>query len=404
MRKLFPWYFVADEDYDTVWAKGVLTVDTNVMLDLYRYNKTTREALLVALESFSGRFWISHQTATEFVKNRRVVIGDMSNDFSKAKKPVDDVEKTTKTAVDAIRACRVIPKELSEAFEADILKSCKTIRDGIEKERTEIPDYEVKDEVVQRLEAALVGCIGSQPDDIEDDLKEAHRRKEAKIPPGYMDDSKDGLGFAGDYLMWKQIISHGEKNKTPIILVTSETKEDWWEKKSGKTLNPRLELLQEAFEKTGHRFLIYHTDQFLRIHQKRSGDTADETVFAEIREYSLAREPAVSVVQEVDSASGISNTGKLRISISRSVKSFTGTGRFDPKLAKSPEVLVSVVGSPDDASNVWARANTGTNHDFNVHVHPGELGKMMPVGEYIIEYEASCSALSEDTKSEEVAE
>lgn len=403
MRDIFPWYFVEKKDYDKIWTGAVLTVDTNVMLDLYRYNKTTREALLAALESFSGRFWISHQTATEFVKNRRVVISDMSNDFSKAKKPVDEVEKATSTAVEAIRGCRVISKELSEAFEADIQKACKTIRDGIEKERTEIPNYEDKDEVVQRLEAALAGCIGTQPKDIDADLKEAHRRKEEKIPPGYMDDRKDGLGFAGDYLMWKQIISHGEKNKTSIILVTSETKEDWWEKKSGKTLNPRLELLQEAFEKTGQKFLIYHTDQFLRIHQERSGDTTDETVFAEIREYSLAREPAVSVVQELDSASGSLNKGTLRISISRAVRNFTGTGRFDPKLAKSPEVRVKVVGSPDDAPNVWAKANTGTNYDFNVHVHSDEYGKMLPVGEYLIEYEASCS-VDEDTDGGEVAE
>lgn len=228
----------------------------------------------------------------------RDVDADVTNDFLKAKKPVDDVEKATRSAAEAIRGCRVIPKDFSETFEAGIEKVCQTIREKIEKEQSEIPNYDTKDDVVSRLEKALLGGVGALPDDIENLLKEARRRRDEKIPPGYMDEQKDGLGFAGDFLMWTQIMSHSSKEKKPVILVTSETKEDWWEKKSGKTLNPRLELLQEAFEKTGQKFLIYHTDQFLRIHQDKSGEASDESILEEIREYSLAREPAVSITQE----------------------------------------------------------------------------------------------------------
>jgi len=64
MRDRFPWYFVETKDYNEAWVSGVLTIDANVMLDLYRYNRETREALLKALESFKGRLWISHQTST----------------------------------------------------------------------------------------------------------------------------------------------------------------------------------------------------------------------------------------------------------------------------------------------------------------------------------------------------
>ncbi|MEX2615188.1 MAG: PIN-like domain-containing protein, partial [Alphaproteobacteria bacterium] len=162
MRDRFPWYFLDQTDYDAAWDKGILTVDTNVMLDLYRYNKSTRDALLAALESFNGRFWISHQTAKEFVKNRRVVITDMENDFDKAKKHVEEVEKAMSTAVNAIRGCRVVPKELIENFEKDIQKACGDIRAKIDKERTVIPDYEKNDDVVQRLETALAGCGKTQ--------------------------------------------------------------------------------------------------------------------------------------------------------------------------------------------------------------------------------------------------
>tara|TARA_R110002051_G_scaffold22448_2_gene58090 strand:+ start:378 stop:1592 length:1215 start_codon:yes stop_codon:yes gene_type:complete len=390
MRDIFPWYFHTEADYEAIWDKGILTVDTNVILDLYRYNNSTREALLVALESFAGRFWISHQTAKEFIKNRRAVIADVSSDFIRASKPVDDVEKATKSAADAIRGCRVIPKEFSQALEAEVQKACQTIRDKIEKEKSEFPEYEASDDVVSRLEKALTGEVGTEPDDVESLLKEAQRRRDEKVPPGYMDEQKDGLGFAGDYLMWSQILGYSKEKEKPVILVTSETKEDWWEKKSGRTLNPRLELLQEAFEKTGQKFLIYHTDQFLRLHQEKSGTESDESILEEIREYSLAREPAVSVTQEVSLQNNSANEGALLVSLSRPVKNFTSSGRFAPNLANVPEIHAKLIETPAGTPSFTINANTGTTYDFNVHVHSGERGVMLPVGEYLIEYDASC--------------
>ena len=40
MRDKFPWYFFSKDDYDAAWDSGILTVDTNVILDLYRYDVT----------------------------------------------------------------------------------------------------------------------------------------------------------------------------------------------------------------------------------------------------------------------------------------------------------------------------------------------------------------------------
>lgn len=400
MRDKFCWYFFDHGDYETAWNEGILTVDANVILDLYRYNQSTREALLSALESFKGRLWISNQTANEFIKNRRVVITETRNDFDKAKKPLDDLEKALSAAVDAIRACRVIPRELSDSLDGKVREACQSLRDGIDSERTKAPDYDQDDEIVLRLEVALEDGIGKQPDNLEELIKEAERRKNEKIPPGYMDEGKDGTGFAGDFLMWKEILSHGKESDRSMILVTSETKEDWWEKKSGRTLNPRLELLREAYQETGKKILIYHTDQFLKLHQERTGGKSDETVLEEIREYSLAREPAVSVKQEVDNSDNTTNAGRLLISISRPVKNFTGTGRLEPNFLSSPDVSARLVESPSGAPSVRIRANTGTTFNFNVHVHSNEQGKLLPVGDYLLEYQASYGEFGQSVSDE----
>ena len=391
IREQFPWYFLDDEDIDTAWKEGILTVDANVMLDLYRYDKSMREALLPAIEGFKGRFWISHQTAKEFIWNRRSVISGISDDFVKAKKHIRDVKSAMQTAISKIEKLRAIPKGLIEI--KNIEKVFLDVHKKINREENNIPDYKNNDKIMERLEdvlgKTLYGGIGSLPSNIEDDLKEATRRKDEKIPPGYMDDGKDGLDFAGDYLMWKQILSYCKENRKPMILVTSESKEDWWQTKSGKTLSPRLELLQEAFEKTEQKFLIYQTDQFVKYHQKRSIGDVDEDVVNKIQEYSSERKPAVSTSQAVDFADPVVNIGRLIINISRPVKNFTGTGQFNPKMLSSPRVLAELIEYPEDTPEYFVRANTGTTFDFNIHVFSNEQNAMLPVGQYILEYRAT---------------
>jgi hypothetical protein len=390
MRDKFPWYFVENKHYDDAWKNGILTIDANVMLDLYRYNKGTREALLKALESFGGRLWITYQTSTEFIKNRRTVIVDVSSEFDKSMKHLDEIASSTQALITSIRGLRAIPRSVSDELDSRIQTGIEQARRAVSIERDTTPAYEENDEVVVRLEVALDGRIGDKPTDLVDALKEAERRKKEKIPPGYKDEDKEGIGYAGDYLMWRQILSYAKKQKRPVILVTSEQKEDWWEKKSGRTLNARRELLQEAFEETGHRVFIYHTERFLQIYQERTAGQLNEEVLEEIREVSREREPAVKVVQEVDTSEAQTNRGQIRVTLSRSVRNFTASGRFDPNLSLIPSLRAKLLSGPSDMPDIILRSNTGTTFDFNIHVHSVDRTKQLPEGEYIMEYDASC--------------
>ncbi len=93
--------------------------------------------------------------------------------------------------------------------------------------------------------------------------EEGEERKKNKIPPGYLDDDKDGDRPYGDFFLWRQILLHSKNKSMPVIFVTSERKEDWWEKISGKTIGVRPELLREACEFSDQRIIIYQTDRFL---------------------------------------------------------------------------------------------------------------------------------------------
>src|SRR5690606_40264315 len=89
----------------------------------------------------------------------------------------------------------------------------------------------------------------------------------------------------------------------PLIFVTSEQKEDWCEKSSGKTVGPLYELLKEFFEETGQRFLLYRTDRFLEYSTEASGEAANVEAVEEIREFVRQRSrktPLVSQIKQDD--------------------------------------------------------------------------------------------------------
>ena len=69
------------EKIQEIWETGILTVDTNVLFDLYRYNYNTSKSILDSLKNFKGRLWISHQVAEEFFRKRAAVICGINQDF-----------------------------------------------------------------------------------------------------------------------------------------------------------------------------------------------------------------------------------------------------------------------------------------------------------------------------------
>ncbi|GAJ44840.1 hypothetical protein GT2_22_00660 [Parageobacillus thermoglucosidasius NBRC 107763] len=71
-----------------------------------------------------------------------------------------------------------------------------------------------------------------------------------------------------------------EKNmERPIIFITEEKKEDWWEKDGSKIKRPHPHLIQEFLEKTGQKFYMYRTDSFVQYAKKYLGaNVTDEQI------------------------------------------------------------------------------------------------------------------------------
>ncbi len=395
MRNRFAWYLDADAaDPHSFWDVAVVSVDANVLLDLYRYHADTRDRILEAISSFGERVWLPDQAATEFFRNRKGVIVSSNTTFGDAGAAVDKLSKALIEARDKLRGQRLVPRSLADGLDAAVSAAVNKARDEIDAARAAHPDYLREDPLLERLLAIFDGRVGPAYDTarLAATIKTAEGRFKSKVPPGYMDEgNKEGERQYADYVLWSQLMDQAKATSTPMVFVTSEKKEDWWEQKGHLTLGPRLELLEEFSRETGQRIHVYRTERFLELHAARAGSQLNEHVVEEIREVDARRgrqqAPAVSLIEHAALVAGPDeNRGTLEIELLREVRTATASGRLEPRMAGVPDVAVTVTSAPSGCPRLDIRGATGTVFDFNVHLKPLEREAVLPVGRYLIEY------------------
>lgn len=395
MRKKYGWYFPkSDTDIKALWDEAILTLDANVLLDLYRYHEDTRNALLRALKRFEGRIWLSHQTSEEFFRNRRKVIVASIKSYDDAQQNLSDIRAGAEEPLNRLRSNRTIPDSVSESVKSALDAALHAAQVSVSEAKEKHPNYLDSDPLLDELTGLFDGAIGEPFDDktLEDAFKEGKRRLDAKVPPGYLDAKKDGTRPYGDYFMWRQILEYAKTESKPVIFVTSEGKEDWWEKESGRTTGLHYELLKEAYETSGQQLMAYRTDRFFRFSSEVSGEGANESAAEEISAVVKARTVGSQLLRvvsqlETEASQGM-NKGKIVIELLRPAYVFTCSGHLEPKLSSIPVVTVRLTQHPDGLPRHIVRSGAGTTFDFNVHLKSIEYQAYLPEGEYVFEYDA----------------
>lgn len=395
MKDFFRWYFPHTPAQITeIWDTGILTVDTNVLLDLYRYHQNTRQALLDSLNLFNGRAWISHQVAEEFFRNRNGVILSSMTAFNEAERSVAEIRKVIEEPIKRLKSNRTIPETLGKGLEESLEQALKATTQEIDAVKSKYPDYIKEDPILENICNLFNSSLGKpfEQDELPEILKEAKRRKENKIPPGFKDSGKEGEKPYGDYILWRQILNYIKEVQKPLIFVTSEEKEDWWEKGSGKTVGPLYDLLKEFYQETAQPFLLYKTARFLEYSAEKTGETTNLEAVAEIREIATQRyrdTPLAKVVDQNDTTNNANKVaGQLLVEVLEPTYKFTCSGHFNPRLSDIPNLRVTLVKAPNGIPNYSIRFGTGTTFDFHVHLKSTDFGEHLPVGQYTFEYEA----------------
>jgi len=294
---------------------GVVVLDANALLHLYRVTPTAREQIFAVLLAVQERLWIPHQAALEFHRNRTdVVLGRMSQ-FREVKqalkgatgKAAAEVRKAV-SRFTALRQTNMTDTDwdpdANGLDESSIVARLDGIMDpalselaALESEHDLGPkDLQSGDPILSRLDAVTIGRIGAPYShrEIRELVEEATSfRFPNLIPPGYKDaGSKPTLyRSAGDYILWRQVLDYAAANARDrmLVMVTNDVKEDWWVlDKNGRAEQGRPELQQEIFDNSATSMIQMTLSDFLESAVEQFPGRVSRDTVTEVREAERA--------------------------------------------------------------------------------------------------------------------
>lgn len=241
----------------------IIVLDTNVLLNIYRYSPEFSEFALNCLSTVKDSIILPATVRLEYGKHCR-------GEFSKMEKRIANVGKETETQI--------------ETAKAKILSSCSGF------ERLQYPDIDsLKEQLEEKMEAvkkvltdyfddhealnliqhfwagtdhlmALIDGIevsgNIMPPPSQEDIykwcEEGEYRYKKEIPPGFKDaKEKDGVRKYSDLILWQETLRYAKNNKVSIVFVTDDVKADWWQTDDNGDKSFHTKLLEE-FKKTGN--------------------------------------------------------------------------------------------------------------------------------------------------------
>ena len=282
------YYPPSDEDFRDMWESGLIILDTNSILNMYRYSKRTREEFLDVIKKFEQRLWIPNQVGFEFHERRLTVIADQ----------LEVIDRITKLLNEFTDKFRVIIKQSTEHSLIDIQKLDATFKKNISQiqkilqvqigERSSLTSKYFEG-IWEEVATLFDGKVGDPFTDsqLENIYKEGKERYDSARPPGYMDKAKDHPQKWGDLLIWKQILAKVSESPNPAIFITNDIKEDWWLEKRGQKIGPRPELVAEFMKSSdGKRIHFYTSEQFLSYSKANLKVSVSEDALKEVKEVS----------------------------------------------------------------------------------------------------------------------
>ncbi|NMM07418.1 PIN domain-containing protein [Polaromonas sp.] len=308
MQSIFSGYYPPSADqYQQLWDEGLIVLDTNVLLNLYRLPTTARDELLQVLDSLKDRLWIPHQVALEFQRRRLTVIASERKSTEDALQAASDLVSELKRKVDTLQIDKRGLGIESQPLLDDLEKANAKLLDAIKAVHRSQLDISSSDEVREKLDVILFGKVGVGPKnqgELDLLVSDGDNRYKEKIPPGFADIDKDKnpneASFIhdhikyprkyGDLILWRQLLNHAKENGIKLVLlVTADRKEDWWWREQGKTIGAHPELVREIQRETGvELFWIYSSVQFMEHANKYTTVAVSSESVAELQQVALS--------------------------------------------------------------------------------------------------------------------
>lgn len=303
MRDTFSAFYRASElELEGAWKDATFVLDTNILLNLYRYPMVARNELLDVFRRLQDQLWIPFHVGLEFQRNRIGVIAGQQRSFSEVKAALDSGVQTMSQKLSALQLTNRHSIIDAAPFLTEIESSVSAFKARLDNLKGTDDVGLDKDIIRDQLDVILKGRIGEAPksEELAKIQKEGEIRFKHEMPPGYEDAVKDKRQSAsfmyggqqyeskyGDLIVWKQLINHAKaKSIKKIIFLTDDEKEDWWQsvKADGpKKIGPRPELREEIKREAGVEFFhMYNSESFLRYAKQIYGAVVQDQSIDEV--------------------------------------------------------------------------------------------------------------------------
>ncbi|MCG6154023.1 PIN-like domain-containing protein [Leptospira bandrabouensis] len=244
--------------------ESLYVFDTNILLNMYRYSRSTVEDFFTVFSKLKNenRIWIPYQVGIEFYENRINVIAEQKKSYQEILKSI------TKFKNDISAKYKNHPfLNFEEIFSELNSKAIAEIENKIYEAEKLQPNWLDRDEILERINLIFENSTGEEltEERLKEIKAEGKLRYENKIPPGFKDNNKSDHNKFGDLIIWFEIIEKAKNVKKNIIFVSGDTKDDWWLEKDGSKIMPLPALKKEIYKKAGVDFHIYTPDAFLEF-------------------------------------------------------------------------------------------------------------------------------------------
>ncbi len=223
----------------------IIILDTNVLLNIYRYSPEFSEFALECLNKVNNFIYLPATVRMEYEKHYR-------GEFSKRAKRITEASKGTEIQIQnakdkILKSCNILEQlhfpdiqelrdELSQKMDDAYKAFCDFFEDrpslNIIQNFWEGIDYLAQ--LVQKIDTLNHILESPSQKDIYTWCDEGEKRYKEKTPPGFKDaKNKDGVRKYSDLIIWKEILRFAKLNHKNIIFVTDDVKPDWWEESDG---------------------------------------------------------------------------------------------------------------------------------------------------------------------------
>lgn len=292
MRKSFPGYYApSQEDIAEMLKKGTVVLDTNVLLNLYQFTPETREHILAILNRLGNRLWIPHQVGHEYQRKRIAKIDEQLNSYKK----LLNLYRSFGNSLSAYKQHPFVvhdklSKRAKEFVEKEIASIEQDTQEILKKTDPKHIYPQLCEDLHERITKLFDEKVGPRWDQktLEERRATVRIRYAGKIPPGYKDSSgketdagKEHANI-GDGLLWLQLLEKAEKEPKAYILVTDDSKTDWWLQSDGRQPVPRPELIEEMKLRSQSDFWMLSRNEFVQLAPEPLGLTRNQSAEDEV--------------------------------------------------------------------------------------------------------------------------